>query len=174
MGLLHVALLRVLWPRLAVVAVESIEERRRLAERLGAAAAAAPGEHAARVVRDLTAGLGADLVFDTVGGAALLDAALALGREGGTVVLFAHAAPGERAGFDLNALFKHERRVVATYSGGLSEQSEVYDLLVSGRLDPSALVTHRLPLAAFGEAVELVRSRRALKVLLVPGEDRSR
>jgi threonine dehydrogenase-like Zn-dependent dehydrogenase len=39
---------------------------------------------------------------------------------------------------------------------------------VSGRLDPSPLVTHRLPLSRFQEALDLARERRALKVLLVP------
>ena len=36
------------------------------------------------------------------------------------------------------------------------------------RMDPSPLVTHRLPLSRFDEAVDLVRAHRALKVLLVP------
>ena len=39
---------------------------------------------------------------------------------------------------------------------------------MTGRLDPSPLVTHRLPLSHFAEAVELARERRALKVLLFP------
>ena len=72
------------------------------------------------------------------------------------------------AGFDLNAFFKTERRLLATYSSSLAEQREVYRLLVSRRLDPSPLVTHRLPLSRFEEAVELARERRALKVLLTP------
>jgi L-iditol 2-dehydrogenase len=85
-------------------------------------------------------------------------------------VLFAHAERGETAGFDLNAFFKSERRLVATYSSAPAEQREAFRLLVTGRLDPRPLVTHRLPLARLAEAVELVRSRRALKVLLTPGD----
>ena len=67
-----------------------------------------------------------------------------------------------------NAFFKGERRLLGTYSSGLTEQREAYRLLVSRRLDPSPLVTHRLPLSRFEEAVTLARERRALKVLLVP------
>ena len=83
-------------------------------------------------------------------------------------MLFAHARAGETAGADLNAFFKHEQRIVGTYSGGLAEQARIFDLLVTGRLDPSPLVTHRLPLARFDEGVALCRSLAALKVLFVP------
>jgi threonine dehydrogenase-like Zn-dependent dehydrogenase len=42
--------------------------------------------------------------------------------------------------------------------------------MVGRRLDPSPLVTHRLPLSRFDEAVALARDRQALKVLLSPEE----
>jgi L-iditol 2-dehydrogenase len=121
-------------------------------------------------VANLSDGLGADAVFDTVGGAGPLEAALALSRPGGAVVLFAHAEVGERADFDLNAFFKSERRILGTYSSSLADQREIFRLLSLRRLDPSPLVTHRLPLSRFEEAVGLARERRALKVLLVPDE----
>ena len=86
----------------------------------------------------VTGGIGVDAVFDTVGGSRTLAAGIELTRPGGTVVLFAHAPEGASAGFDLNAFFKSERRVIATYSGALKEQAAVFDLLVSGALDPVA------------------------------------
>jgi L-iditol 2-dehydrogenase len=97
-----------------------------------------------------------------------LSQAFALTRPGGTVVLFAHADPGETASLDLNRFFKSERRLVASYSSAPAEQQEAFRLLVSGRLDPRPIVSHRLPLGRVAEAVELVRSRRAVKVLLYP------
>ena len=179
MGLLHLLLLKALWPDLRVALVDPLPERRQQALALGADAAAAPGEAARQAVAGLSSdsgrgaleasgARGADIVFDTAGGPAALAAALALTRPGGTTVLFAHAAPGERAGLDLNAFFKAERRLLGTYSGSLVEQRDVFRLLVTGRFDPAPLVTHRLPLSRFAEAVELARDRRALKVLLTP------
>jgi L-iditol 2-dehydrogenase len=173
MGLLHLLVLKAIHPDLKVTVSDPLEERRALALRLGADAAAAPGEALQTALHDLTAGLGVDAVFDTVGGAGPLDEALAVSRPGGAVVLFAHAiadGSADRAGFDLNAFFKAERRLLGTYSSSLADQREIYRLLVSRRLDPSPLVTHRLPLASFDEAVALARERRALKVLLTPGE----
>ena len=135
--------------------------------RLGADEVGSP-RRIAPIVREATQGLGADVVFATVGGASVLEAALGLTREGGTVVLFAHAASEDQAGVDLNTVFKYERRVVGTYSGALREQEEVFHLILSGRLDASPLVTHRLPLSRFEDAVLLARERKALKVLLIP------
>jgi L-iditol 2-dehydrogenase len=173
MGLLHLLVLKALHPGLRIVLSDPLEERRALARRLGADAAEAPGAATLEAVAALSGGLGADAVFDTVGGAALLEAALALSRPGGAVVLFAHAEAefGSHAGFDLNAFFKSERRLLGTYSSSLADQREAFRLLVSRRLDPSPLVTHRLPLSRLQDAVDLASERRALKVLLVPDGD---
>ncbi len=169
MGLLHLLTLRALFPEIRILVAEPEAERLELARRLGADAAAGgdPAE-----VADAAAALGLaggfDAVFDTAGRGDLFGPALALAGEGGTLVLFAHARPSERAGFELNPFFKAERRVVATYSGSLREQETAWRLIVSGRLDPSPLVTHRLPFERFAEGVDLVSRRLALKVLVVP------
>jgi L-iditol 2-dehydrogenase len=167
MGLLHLLVLGAVAPELEVFVVELLQERRELSLRLGASGAFAPHEARERLL-EATGGWGADVVFDTAGGMPALEAALDLGRKGSTVVLFAHGAAGEPARLDLNRLFKEERRVIGSYSGSLKEQDEIYRLLLDGRLDPSPLVTHRLPLSRFEEACELARGRKALKVLLHP------
>jgi len=168
MGLLHLLVLGAVSPDIATIVVDPLPERRRLARELGAAAAATPGDDARAAVEEMSGGLGADAVFDTVGGAALLDSALALTRYGGSVVLFAHAPAEERAEFELNTLFKHERRVLGSYSGGLDEQSRIFSLMVDGVLDPSPLVSHRLPLVDFAAGVAIARRRESLKILFTP------
>ena len=80
----------------------------------------------------------------------------------------AHAPNGARADFDLNTLFKHERRIIGSYSGSLTEQKEIFELICAGCLDPSPLVTHTIPLDEFTRGVELVVTQKALKVLFTP------
>jgi L-iditol 2-dehydrogenase len=169
MGLLHLLILRALFPAMPLVVADPVKDRRALATELGASAAVAPGGDARNALLDLTEGAGAGAVFDTVGGARLLESAIGLTRRGGSVVLFAHAPEGEHADFDLNALFKYERRVIGSYSGALAEQEEVFALMAAGRLDPSPLVSHRMPLDRFEDGVRLSRERKALKVLFTPG-----
>ncbi len=173
MGLLHLLVLKALWPDLCVVVSDPVEERRGQALRLGADQAVAPDE-AAGAIKTATGGLGAETVFDTVGGAKPLSDGLDLTRAGGAVVLFAHApdagsaSGGGLADFEINELFKRERRVIGTYSGGIAEQAEIFRLLTEGKLDPAPLVTHRLPLDEFERGVELAKTRQALKVLFSP------
>ncbi len=72
MGLLHLLVLRAVLPGIAVVVVDPVDERRALADRLGAAFIAAPGAGVAEAVAAATGGRGAGAVFDTVGGPAVL------------------------------------------------------------------------------------------------------
>ena len=164
MGLLHLLVLRACSAQRPVVVVDHDRARLRIASQLGARHAFEPAELSAGVTA-LTDGLGADAVFDTVGGAEVLKTALTVSREGGTVVLFAHAKNGEQAAFELNELFKYERRIIGTYSGTPKEQARVFELMVNGRLDPSPLITHRLDLSQFQQGCDLVRARKAIKVV---------
>jgi L-iditol 2-dehydrogenase len=167
MGLLHLLVLRAILPAAPVVVVDPDATRRAIAERLGAAATASP-DAAPAAVHAISGGIGADAVFDTVGGERALAAGIGLTRPGGSVVLFAHAPTDQPSRIDLNQIFKSERRVLATYSGALDEQRRVFDMLVSGALDPSPLVTHKMPLDDFETGVALVVGRKALKVLFTP------
>jgi L-iditol 2-dehydrogenase len=167
MGLLHLLVIRSLYRDMRIVVSDPIPERRQLAEALGADSACAP-ESLDEVVAESSHGAGADVVFDTVGLPTATERALPLTREGGSLVLFAHARPGARLALEMNQLFKHERRVVGTYSGSVDEQGRAFELLASGRLDPTPLISHRLPLRNFQRAVELATQKQALKILLEP------
>ncbi len=168
MGLLHLLVLRAVMPDCKVVVSDPVETRRALAKELGAEAVSRPGGELGEAVTAVTGNRGADAVFDTVGGAALLDEGVSLLRDGGTVVLFAHARRDEKASFEINRLFKGEMRVVSTYSGTVEDQATVFELIAEGKIDPGPLVTHRVPLSRFDEAVALATDRSALKVMITP------
>ncbi len=156
MGLLHALVLRCLAPTCEVVLVEPDEARAEQARELGL-------ECWTRADRPHQQGF-AGAVFDTAGGGEALDLATRLLRPGGAVVLFAHAPDAPRV--DLNQVFHRELRILTTYSSSAADQDEAWALLCAGRLDPTPVVSHRLPLADFERACDLVRSRQALKVML--------
>ena len=170
MGLLHLLVLKAAIAGIRVGIVELLKDRRELALALGAEFACGAGE-APDAVGVLTSGRGADAVFDTAGGPGALDVCLDLGRRGSTVVLFAHAGAGEQPGFELDRLFREERRLIGSYSGGVKEQAAAWELMLSGALDASRLVSDRVNLDGFEDALELVRGRKALKVLIEPGRE---
>ena len=173
MGLLHLLVLGAVFPGVAVTVVDPVPERLATAKKLGASQTVGPGAEALEAVLASTNGIGADAVFDTVGGNDTLEDGLNLTRPGGSVVLFAHAPEEAQARYNLNAVFKFERRILGTYSAALKEQAEIFELINSGDLDPSPLVTHKLPLDDFERGVSLVRKHHALKVLFTPSRGAS-
>ena len=84
------------------------------------------------------------------------------------MILFAHAPEGQRADFDLNDIFKYERRILGTYSGSLREQATVFELITSGQFDPTPIVSHTMPLDNFALGYQLAKERKALKILFTP------
>lgn len=148
-----------------VLAVDGVEARRALAERLGAEPVE-PGR-AADAVAEATGGLGADVVVEAAGSPGGLDASLMLARGRGVVsVVGAHFEPD----YPLDNALMFERELTLRFSIGdpTADGALLLGKLASGELDPSAVVTHRLPLADAAEAYRLFDSREATKVVLAP------
>jgi threonine dehydrogenase-like Zn-dependent dehydrogenase len=146
-----------------LIAVDGVEQRRELAQRLGAETVAP--DDAADLVADATGGLGADVVVEAAGSPAGLDAALRLARGRGIVsVVGAHFEPD----FPLDNALMFERELTLRFSIGDPTQDGELLLghLASGELDPTPTITHRLPLADAAEAYRLFDAREATKVVL--------
>jgi 2-desacetyl-2-hydroxyethyl bacteriochlorophyllide A dehydrogenase len=136
-----------------VTVVEPTPERARLARRLGAADVVAPGE---------AAGLEADVVVDAVG--SQLPAALDAVGKGGRVLLF---GMNERARAEIaqSRITRDELTVVGSYVGQ-DVFPDAVRLLEGGRIEFSAVVTHRVPVDELPQAIEELREGRALKVVV--------
>ena len=149
----------------SVIAIDGVDARRGLAEKLGARAVD-PGA-AADVVSRETGGLGADVVIEAAGVPAALDSSLRLARGRGTVsVVGAHFEPD----YPLDNALMFERELTLRFSIGdpTADGGPLLDLVASGALDPAQVITHRMPLAEAGEAYRLFDSREATKVVLAP------
>lgn len=125
-------------------------------------------------VRELTGGLGADVVYESVGGtASTLVEAAQLVRPGGTIVVtgcFTDApAP------DWRRLMRHEVNLLFSWSyarwNGVPEFQLALDLLAAGKVDGAAMVTHHFPLAQVDRAFQAALKKgesQATKVLVTP------
>ncbi len=112
-------------------------------------------------VKRLT-GLGADIVVDAVGNQ--VGQAVKLARRGGQVILFG-LRPHDNPPVNQYTITRYDLTVHGTFVG-LHPFAQTIQLLESGRVRPSVLVTHRLPLADLERGVELMRSQQAMKVLI--------
>jgi threonine dehydrogenase-like Zn-dependent dehydrogenase len=148
-----------------VFAVDGVDQRRELATSLGAQAFE-PGE-AGEAVAGATDALGADVVVEAAGTPGALNAALQLARGRGIVsVVGAHFEPD----YPLNNGLMFERELTLRFSIGdsLAHRQRLISMISEGRLDPAAVVTHRMALDEAVEAYRLFDSREATKVVMTP------
>jgi 2-desacetyl-2-hydroxyethyl bacteriochlorophyllide A dehydrogenase len=162
-GLLFLLLFRNAGAR-AVYVVEPAAWRREMAEKCGADAALDPHEADLNYSIGPASGEGVDLAVDAVGHC--LADAITLVRAGGRILLFGmdqQAAPVTRQ-YDIT------RREITVIGSFIQRTAfpKVVRLLESGKLPVEKLITHRLPLSGFGQAIELLGQGRAVKVVLEP------
>lgn len=161
-GLLFTQLLR--QAGATVVGVTRSEWKQDLARRLGASAVAAPGE-ADSVVRELTGGLGADLVVEAVGKESTLAQAIELAATGGEVVVFGTLTGGDR-GLPYYQLYFKELTVRNPRAATVDDYGRGIELAASGALDLEAIVTDHFDLSEASAAFERVDRADSLKVLM--------
>ena len=150
----------------AVLGDDVRPERRALGRSVGTRVADDPADLDALVAR-VSDGRGVDCVVITAGGAAVLPAAAARVRDGGTLHYFAGGA-GESLPLGLATLYHRELTIGSTYSSSPAELAEAFELLACGRVRVDGLISHRLPLARLGEGIELMRRHEAVKVYVTP------
>ncbi|MDB4433355.1 zinc-binding dehydrogenase [bacterium] len=151
-----------------VIAVDLSEGRLARARKRGCDAVNPEREDLAGRVLELTGGQGADAVIEAVGRPELVGAAVPLLRPGGRVsVVGIIVAPVELPWAVLLM------RNLSVRTGLVNPQGSIAPLLrlvESGRIDPTELITHRLPLSEGVHGYQIFFEQRdeVLKVLLSP------
>lgn len=148
-----------------LVVVDLVESRREKALELGATHAVGP-EDAHDLVAELTGGLGADVTIEAAGFPAPFELAADLVRSGGRIAnIGVHEEP---ATLHLEKLWAKQ----VTITTGIPSCLKVPQLMRAievGRIDPTALISHRMPLAETVQGYETFKNAaetNALKVVL--------
>ncbi len=152
-----------------VVATDVEEYRLEIARQMGADLAldARAPDTAERIV-ELTGGDGIDVVLEMSGSQNALDQALEFVTRGGRISLLGiFASPVQMHLSDL--VIQKGLRLYGVYGRKIYETwDRTQALLRSGAVDPTPLITHRFDLADWEQAFDLVGSRHAGKVVLLP------
>jgi L-iditol 2-dehydrogenase len=169
-GLLFTMLVR----RIAagVFATDTIEFRRKLAERFGARAFDPRAPHFENALRDATEGRGADAVIVATSAPGLVDQALRISRPGAKILLFAQTAATERIEVSGAAICAGERVLLGSYSADVDLQAESARLVFSGELPVNELISDRVSLDEIerGIGIAMHPGERSLKVVVHPQE----
>jgi threonine 3-dehydrogenase len=147
-----------------VIATDPNPKRRALATRMGAHDAVPP-EGAADAVARASRGLGADVVLEMSGVPSAVHQAFALVRPGGRVQMLGIPSKPMEIDFATEIIFKGitiygvvGRRMYETWL-------QMTQFLRAGTFDPTQVITHRMPLDAFDEAMHLIKDGDAGKVV---------
>jgi threonine dehydrogenase-like Zn-dependent dehydrogenase len=150
-----------------VVAIDIVPKRLEIAESLGAIPVNSRETDPEDVVRELTEWRGADVVVDAVGHESALATTFNLVRQGGTITL-----PGmyveDQASIPIGDMWLKNINLVAGVANIQGHMDELLELVRARRIDPKAIISHRLPLSQGPEGYELFDSKQALKVVLDP------
>jgi len=148
-----------------IIASDVNDTRLALARTMGAHDAVHP-EEAEATVKRWTNGLGVDVVLEMSGVPSAIHQAFALVRVGGRVQMLGIPAKPIDVNFATEIIFKG-----ITIYGVVGRR--MYDMwhqmtrfLRSGEFDPTPVITHRFPLEEIDEAMRVIKSGEAGKVIL--------
>ena len=151
-----------------IIASDVNPTRLELAKAMGAHDAVHPSD-AEAAVRKAADGLGVDVVLEMSGVPAAVHQAFALVRVGGRVQMLGIPSKPMEVDLATEIIFKGitvygvvGRRMYETWI-------QMTQFLRSGQFDPTAVITHRFPLEEHAEAIRVIRSGEAGKVVFEIG-----
>jgi 2-desacetyl-2-hydroxyethyl bacteriochlorophyllide A dehydrogenase len=149
-----------------VIAIDTVPERLAMAASFGAQAVHLTEQDPRAAVREATEGRGVDACIDAVGDPRALELALRLTRKCGTIQTIGVYA--ERCEVHMGLFWIKALRMCSGHANVIGHVDHVLELMSSGRLDPSPLVTHHMSLQDAPEAYALYDRREALKIVMTP------
>ena len=119
-----------------------------------------------KVVKDLTNGVGADIVIEAVGTPTLEESLRSL-RSGGRVVIIGNVNPDEAYQLRLGYVILKDIVMIGNVRSNRSDVAETFRVLSRGLVKPVIAATYSLDM--FGDALEFMRnSSRIGKILIKP------
>lgn len=170
-GILHLIAAKALGVN-KVILVEPYQDRRMIALEYGASHVIDPEEEdPVERVRELTDGVGADIVIVATGWSAeakCTELAVELAAKGGRVNIFAATHPQTMLHIDPNLIHYKELKILGSFEHHPIHYYEAMELISSKKIDFDKIVYPRVPLEKVAEAFELYGKPGSMKVAVEP------
>lgn len=167
-GLLHTQVNKMMGASQIVVSDPSAS-RRQVAAQFGATHTIDPtATDLNEYVRDLTDGLGADVVVICIGQPALVQQAFEVVRKAGAVNAFAGFSKTSMAQVDPNLIHYGELRVTGASNASRASHKKALRLIGEGAIDVKSLHTHTFSLDDVVEGIEFAQKGEGIKVAITP------
>ena len=150
-----------------VIASDFNDRRLAIAREMGAHVTLNPGnEDVVDRIMALTGGIGVDVVCEMSGHPAGHAQAFAAARHGGRVNLLGTPSTTTEVDFARDVIFKGLTLYGVTGRKMYQTWHQMQRFLRAGQLDPTPVITHRFPLAAIADAIQVIKDGEAGKVIL--------
>ena len=154
---------------IGLFAIEVNEHRRKIAREMKADYVLDPSkENASAIVMEKTGGLGVDVVLEMAGHPDSIRTAFDIVRRGGRISLLGLTSKPISLNFSEDIIFKgitvqgiNGRRMYQTWY-------QMTALLKAGKLDLHPVITDRIPMKDFSQAMERLKTGEASKILVYP------
>lgn len=153
-----------------VLALDLLEERLELAKQLGADEVAyGNSSQLHKTINRLTENRGMDLVILSAGNQNIVQESLEWIRDGGSLNLFASLS-NEPVPINIDKLYHREIKIFTSYSPSPQDLAKAHELLINKKIKVKPLITHHLKLDQINEAIDMINSGKAMKVIIHPQE----
>jgi 2-desacetyl-2-hydroxyethyl bacteriochlorophyllide A dehydrogenase len=149
-----------------VIAIDTVEDRLRLAGEFGAEPVHLTEDDPRAAVKAATEGRGVDAAIDAVGHPDALELACRVTRKAGTVSAIGVYA--ERIEVHMGIVWIKALTLKTGHANVIGHVDRVLAMLAAGVLDPGPLVTHHMALEDAAEAYAVYDRREALKIVMTP------
>jgi L-iditol 2-dehydrogenase len=150
-----------------IIVVEPLEQKRNIAQKLGATQVINPNEEDVfGAIMDSTS-VGADVVIECAGRIATAEEALSLSRRGGTVEFFGVCPIGQTFPIEPNQIFFKELTIVGSYVNPLTFERAIKSL-VGGIIRVDEFSVNRFALDEVHEALRYQKEGLTIKSIIEP------
>jgi len=148
-----------------VIAIDRDAGKLALAARFGATDCIAADDAALDTVKALTAGRGADYVFEAAGAEAALQLALEATRPGGQLVILGKTEVNRKVSLRFGAMMGEKRITRSSYGGARPRRDFPWlaQRYLDGKLNLDDLIASRLPLARINEGFDAMRRGEGIR-----------
>ena len=153
--------------KIIAIGLSGDAERFELARQSGATDIVVADEvNVQETVSKLTNGEGVALVVDCAGVAVVLRQAIDIVRTAGEIVKIGYDE--KPVGFSLDPIIDKAVSIKGHFGYNWLSWRNAMNLSSAGRIDLKSMISHRMKLSQFREAFDLVRSKKAIKIILYP------
>ena len=156
-----------------IIVIGGTEERLKMCQSLGATLVLNRNhlsmEGRKKAIREATHGRGVDVAFEMAGEPEALKECILSVRNGGACVTAGFGEPHGRIDFDcFHDIGRKNLRLQGVWVSEVRHTHMTLQLIFSRFQDFQRLITHRFPLARANDALQVMRSKEAVKAVLLP------